>query len=162
MIITCVWCYTVFEWMSLVGFVVWMYYLKSWWVYAMEFYLPCMMWLWVICWQYDILICCMLRVFCLAWKLLVEFNEDFRWMWCYVSLVWLFGFGVCVFKPRMNCDNKVFMLIECDVACYWTGFIYKCLLWISLFMVSLPLFVSLCVCCMCNDRMKTMFLYLFL
>jgi len=96
-IITCVWCYIVFEWMSLVGFVVWTYYLKSWWVYAMEFYLPCMMWWWVLCWQYEILMCCMLRVFCLAWKLLVEFNEDFRWMWWYVwfsMILWIWGLFV--------------------------------------------------------------------
>ena len=96
-IITCVWCYTVFEWMSLVGFVVWMYYLKSWWVYAMEFYLPFMRWWWVLCWQYEIFMCCMLRALCLAWKLLVEFNEDSRWMWCYVwfsMIVWIWD--LCV------------------------------------------------------------------
>ena len=68
------------------------------------------------------------------------------------GLVWLFGFGVCEFKPRMNCDHKVFVLVECDVEYYWTSFIYEFLLWISLFMVSLPLFVCLCVCCMCDDR----------
>ena len=58
---------------------------------------PCMMWWWVLCWQYEILMCCMLRVFCLAWKLLVEFNEKFRWMWCYVwfsMIVWIWG--LCV------------------------------------------------------------------
>jgi len=68
------------------------------------------------------------------------------------GLVWLFGFGVCVFKPRMDGDHKVFVLIECDVEYYWTSFIYEFLIWISLFMVSLPLFVCLCVCCMCDDR----------
>jgi len=68
------------------------------------------------------------------------------------GLVWLFGFGVCVFKPRMDCDHKVFVLIECDIEYYWTCFIYECLLWISFFMVSLSLFVCLCVCCMCDDR----------
>jgi len=52
----------------------------------------------------------------------------------------------------MDCDHKVFVLIECDVECYFTGFIYEFLLWISLFMVSLPLFVCLCVCCMCDNR----------
>ena len=77
------WCYIVFEWMSLVGFIVWMYYLISWWVYVMV-YFPCMMWWWVLCWQYEILMGWMLRVFWFAWKLLVEFNEDFRLMWCYV------------------------------------------------------------------------------
>jgi len=95
-IITWVWFYIVFEWMSLVGFIVWIYYLISWWVYVMV-YFPCMMWWWVLCWQYEILMCCMLRVFCLAWKLLVEFNEDFRWMWCYVwfsVIVWIWG--LCV------------------------------------------------------------------
>jgi len=58
---------------------------------------PYMMWWWVFCWQYEILMWCMLRVFCLAWKLLVKFNEDFRWMWCYVwfsMIVWIWG--LCV------------------------------------------------------------------
>ena len=74
------------------------------------------------------------------------------------GLLWWFGFGVCVFKPRMDCDHKVFVLCECDIEYYWTSFIYECLLWISLFMVRLPLFVFLCVCCMCDDR-KTCALY---
>jgi len=61
------------------------------------------------------------------------------------GLVWLFEFGVCEFKPRMDCDHKVSVLLECDVEYYWTNFIYEFLLWISLFMVSLPLFVCLCL-----------------
>ena len=95
-IITWVWFYTVFEWMSLIGFIVWMYYLISWCVYVMV-YFPCMMWWCIFCWQYVILMGCMLGVFCLAWKLLVEFNEKFRWMWCYVwfsMIVWIWG--LCV------------------------------------------------------------------
>jgi len=38
------------------------------------------------------------------------------------GLLWLFGFGVCVFKPRMDCDHKVSVLIEYDIEYYWTGF----------------------------------------
>jgi len=68
------------------------------------------------------------------------------------GLVWFFGFGVCVFKPRRDCHHKVFVLLECDVEYCWTSFIYEFLLWISLFMVSLPLFVCLCVYCMCDNR----------
>jgi len=68
------------------------------------------------------------------------------------GLVWLFGFGVYVFKPRMDCDHNVSVLLECNVEYYWTYFIYEFLLWISLFMVKLPLFVCLCVCCVCDDR----------
>jgi len=50
--------------------------------------------------NYEILMCFILRVYwvyCFAWKLLVEFNEDFRWMWCYVWFsmnVWIWG--LCV------------------------------------------------------------------
>ena len=58
------WCYIVFEWMSLVGFIVWMYYLISWWVYVMV-YFPCMWWC-IFCWQYVILMGCIMGVFCLV------------------------------------------------------------------------------------------------
>jgi len=44
------------------------------------------------------------------------------------GLVCLFGFGVCVFKPRMYCDHNVSMLLECDIEYYWTCFIYELLL----------------------------------
>jgi len=30
----------------------------------------------------------------------------------------MFGFGVCVFKPRMDCDHNVSVLLECDVEYY--------------------------------------------
>jgi len=52
-------CYYLY-WLLLIGFIVWMYYLISWWIYVMELYFPCMMWWWVLCWQYLILMCCML------------------------------------------------------------------------------------------------------
>jgi len=68
------------------------------------------------------------------------------------GLVCLFGFGVCVFKQRMDCDHNVSMLLECDVEYYWTCFIYELPFGISLFMVSLPLFVCLCDYCICDDR----------
>jgi len=97
---------------------------------------------WVECWQYFDL----LQNSC--WNLMKILDESYAMF----GLVWLFGFGVCVFKPRMKCDYNASLLLECDVEYYWTCFIYEFLLWISLFMVSLPLFVCLCVCCMCDDR----------
>jgi len=58
----------------------------------------------------------------------------------------------CVFKLKIDCDHNAQVLLEWDVECYLSYFIYKFLLYISLFMVSLPLFVCLCLWCMCNDR----------
>jgi len=44
------------------------------------------------------------------------------------------------------------VLLECDIEYHWTCIIYEFLLLISLPFVSLPLFVCLPVCCMCDDR----------
>ena len=68
-----------------------------------------------------------------------------------VGLVRLFGFGVCVFKPMMDCDHKVSVLIECDVEYYWTSFIYflyeyQCL-WYCLRLAYPYLFVCMFVAC---------------
>ena len=134
-----------FEWMSLVGFIVWMYYLISWWVYVMVYFHA---WCYGECFVGNMKFSCVACWECFAllesswWNLMKNLDECDAMF----GLVWLFGFGVCVFKPRMHCDHKVSMLIECDVEYYWIGFIYEFLLWISLFMVSLPpicLFVSL-------------------
>jgi len=76
-------------------------------------------------------------------KILDENDAMFVWYDC-------LDFGVCVFKPMIDCGHNSYVL-KCDVEYYWTCFIYEFLLWISLFMVSLPLFVCLCVCCMCDD-----------
>ena len=84
-IITWVWFYTVFEWMSLVRFIVWMYYLISWCVYVMV-YFTCMMWWCIFCWQYVILMGFMLGVFCLAWNLLVKLNVV--WGFPYLGTRW--------------------------------------------------------------------------
>jgi len=41
-----------------------------------------------------------------------------------------------VFKPRMECEHKVSVLLECDIEYYWTSFImnffyeYHCL-WLA-------------------------------
>jgi len=118
----------------------------------MRFYFSSMMWWCIFCWQCKILLSWMLRVFWLlesSWWNLMKILDERDAMF---GLVWLFGFMICVFKPRMKCDYNASVLIECDAEYYWTCFNYEFILLISLFMVSLPLFVCLCVCCLCDDR----------
>jgi len=124
------WLYTVVEWMSFIGFIVWMYYLISWWVYVMklyfhtwcdgEYFVGNMKFSCGACWE------CFALLESSWWNLMKILDECDAMF----GLVWLFGFGVCVLKPRLDCYHKVSVLIEYDVEYYWTCFIYEYLLWI--------------------------------
>ena len=84
--------------------------------------------------------------------IMITMFEDFKWMGCYV---W---FSMIVWILEFVCSNQGLILIIM-LKCYLNttmGIIghvlFMNLFYISLFVVSLPLFVCLCVCCMCDDR----------
>ena len=112
-IITCVWCYACVR----VNVICWVHCINmlfiSWWVYVMELYFPCMMRWWVFCWQYVILMCWILGVFCLAWKLLVELNVV--WGFPYLGTQWrLFRLCEAVERgPLRLCEAVVDDWFEC-------------------------------------------------
>jgi len=96
---------------------------------------------WVECWEYfDLLENC--------WWNLIKILDERDTMF---GLVWLFGFGVWVFKPRMDCDHKVSMvvvLLECDIEYYWTCFDYEIFYAYHCLWLAYPyLFVCVFVAC---------------
>jgi len=70
--------------------------------------------------------------------IIITICEELRWMWCYAWFSRIYGI---LFKCHLNAMLSIIAHV------LFGNFFY-----ISLFMVSLPLFVCLCVCFLFNDR----------
>jgi len=82
-------------------------------VFVIELYFSSMMWWCVFCWQFVILMCCILGVFCLAWRILVELNVVWGFPYLETQL-WLFRLCEAVERdPFCLCEAVVEDWSEC-------------------------------------------------